>query len=459
MELNGYRRIHCVGIGGIGLSAIAEILLSRGMEVSGSDIKESQVTETLRKLGAKIYIGHNADNVGDAEILIYSAAVSLENPEILRAKEMGIPCITRADALGGLMSDYELSIAISGTHGKTTTTSMVGLILQNAGLSPTVLVGGMLNEFHSNVVVGASEYFVTEACEYMDSFLSLSPRVEIILNIDSDHLDYFRDINHIAMSFEKFASSIPANGFVVAFDSNPFVKAVTSKLAGKVVNFGFSEESEYYAGDIDFNRQGMPRYTLYKYGEKLIDIQLAIPGEHNIVNSLAAAASCLELGVFPKVVKETLENFKGTRRRFDVIGKTKEGVSVIDDYAHHPTEIKATLAAAKKLDHKKIWCLFQPHTYTRTIALIDEFAAAFDDADVVVLAEIYAAREKNIHRISSRTLKRKIKERLPNKKVYYFPSFDGIAKFVRANAGSGDLVITMGAGDIYMVGELILENQ
>lgn len=458
MELNNYRRFHCVGIGGIGLSAIAEILLSRGMKVSGSDIKESQVTEMLRGLGAEIYIGHDAYNIGDAEVLIYSAAVSLENPEILRAREMGIPCITRADALGGLMSDYELSIAISGTHGKTTTTSMVGLILQNAGLSPTVLVGGMLNEFHSNVVVGASEYFVTEACEYMDSFLSLSPRVEIILNIDSDHLDYFRDINHIAMSFEKFASSVPANGFVVAFDSNPFVKAVTSKLDCKVVNFGFNEESEYYAGDICFNNQGMPQYTLYKYGERLIDIQLGVPGEHNIVNSLAAAASCLELGVMPDVVKATLENFKGTRRRFDVIGKSDNGVSIVDDYAHHPTEVKATLAAAKKLDHKKIWCLFQPHTYTRTIALMDEFAASFDDADVVVLAEIYAARENNVHKISSKALMEKIVERSPDKDIHFFADFDEIASFVHDNAGCGDLVITMGAGDIYRVGELILEK-
>ncbi|MBQ2148077.1 MAG: UDP-N-acetylmuramate--L-alanine ligase, partial [Firmicutes bacterium] len=230
MDLKNYKHVHCVGIGGIGLSGIAEILLSRGYRVSGSDMKESAVTEMLEKQGAQVFIGHHADNLGDTDLLVYSAAVSMENPELAEARRRGIPIITRAEALGAIMADYQISVAVSGTHGKTTTTSMVSLILEAANYSPTILVGGILNQFHGNVKVGSSEYFVTEACEYMDSFLSLRPWAEIILNIDSDHLDYFKDINHIAESFEKFAEKVPANGLIVAFDSNPFVKSVTEDL-------------------------------------------------------------------------------------------------------------------------------------------------------------------------------------------------------------------------------------
>ncbi|MBQ4003974.1 MAG: UDP-N-acetylmuramate--L-alanine ligase, partial [Firmicutes bacterium] len=384
MDLKNYKHVHCVGIGGIGLSGIAEILLSRGYRVSGSDMKESAVTEMLEQQGAQVFIGHNADNLGDTDLLVYSAAVSMENPELAEARRRGIPVISRADALGAIMADYQISVAVSGTHGKTTTTSMVSLILEAANYSPTVLVGGILNQFHGNVKVGKSEYFVTEACEYMDSFLSLRPWAEIILNIDSDHLDYFKDINHIAESFGKFADKVPENGLVVAFDSNPFVKAVTENLPCRVITFGFNEASDYYAKGIKFNDEGMPSYDLYHKGEFLRRMELAVPGEHNVANSLAAAATCLALGVDLDIIEKTLESFTGTKRRFDIIGKTPDGVTVIDDYAHHPAEIKATLAAAKNLAHKKTWCLFQPHTYTRTMALFDQFADAFEDADIIV---------------------------------------------------------------------------
>lgn len=458
MDLKNFRHVHCVGIGGIGLSAVAEILLSRGYEVSGSDMKSGQVTEMLRSGGARIFIGHSAKNIEGADLLVYSAAVSMENPELLEARRRGIPCISRAEALGAIMADYDISVAVSGTHGKTTTTSMVSLILEAASYSPTILVGGILNQFHGNVKVGNSEYFVTEACEYMDSFLSLKPRVEIILNIDSDHLDYFKDINHIADSFEKFAQKVPEDGFIVAFDSNPFVRSVTDRLSCRVVSFGFSRTSDYYASNISFNECGMPGYDLCSRGEVLCHMQLSVPGEHNVANSLAAAATCHTLGVDLGVICRTLEEFTGTKRRFDVIGKTSEGVTVIDDYAHHPTEIKATLAAASKLSHKKIWCLFQLHTYTRTMALFDEFADAFEDADVIILAEIYAAREKNIYRMSSKKLMDEIKRRHPDKDVYFMPDFDAMAEFVKNNTVEGDIAITMGAGDIYKVGSLILEK-
>ena len=457
MDLNSYKHIHFLGIGGIGVSAIAEIMHRRGVRVSGSDMKQSTVTDHLSDEGIKVFIGHDAANVGDSDLLVYSSAVSMENPEILKAKELGVPVISRAEALGMLMKEYPVSIAVSGTHGKTTTTSMVSLIMQSAGLDPTILVGGILNELHSNVMIGGRKYFVTEACEYMDSFLELRPTMEIILNIDSDHLDYFKDIYHIAQSFKTFADSVPADGTIIAYDSNPFVKSITEGLKCRVCTFGFSESSDFYAKNISFDEMGHPSYDLFRKGEYVDRIKLSVPGEHNVANSLAAIAATTCLGVDLDSIKATLESFKGTQRRFDIIGRT-QGFTIVDDYAHHPTEIKATLAAAQKLTHKKVWCLFQPHTYTRTLALMDQFADAFADADAVILAEIYAAREKNIYKLSSKVLEEDIKKRHPDKDVRYIGSFEGIADYVCEHAEEGDIVITMGAGDIYKVGEIILEK-
>ena len=459
MNLKEFKHVHCIGIGGIGLSAVAQILKSRGCAVSGSDIRESQVTEQLRNEGIQVFIGHSADNLGDSDLLVYSAAVGNENPEIAEANRLGIPVISRAEALGLLMDDYRFSIAVSGTHGKTTTTSMVSLILDNAGFSPTILVGGILSQIKGNVKVGKSDYFITEACEYMDSFLELRPKVEIILNIDSDHLDYFKDIDHITRSFDRFARYVPEDGFVVAYDSNPFVSSVTGDLKCKVITFGFNESSDYYAKNIRFDSLGHASYDLYHKGEKIRRLHLAIPGEHNVANSLAAIATTMEIGVGPYIIVSTLESFTGTQRRFDIIGRTKDGAMVIDDYAHHPTEIMATLAAAKNMKHNRIWCLFQPHTYTRTMALFDQFADAFGDADTVVLAEIYAAREKNIYKLSSKSLMTEIKARHPEKDVYYIPDFNSMSDFVLHNAEPGDIVITMGAGDIYKVSELLTAKQ
>ena len=458
MNLRDYKHIHFLGIGGIGVSAIAEIMKDRGVVVSGSDMKESTVTQHLVSKGIRVYIGHDAANIEDADLLVYSNAVSMDNPEIVRAKALGLPVIPRAEALGMLMDEYPVSVAVSGTHGKTTTTSMVSLILQKANKKPTILVGGILNELHSNVMIGEKEYFVTEACEYMDSFLQLKPMMEIILNIDSDHLDYFKDINHITQSFRKFAEAVPPSGTIIAYDSNPFVKSVTEGLNCWVRTFGFSENSDYYAKNIAFDSMGHPSYDLYTKEGYVDRISLSVPGEHNVANSLAAIAAVMNLGVLDmNVIKETLEEFKGTQRRFDIIGKTN-GITIVDDYAHHPTEIRATLSAAQKLDHKKVWCLFQPHTYTRTLALMDQFADSFEDADVVCLAEIYAAREKNIYKLSSKALMEKIKERHPGKDVQFFRNFEDIADFVLSNASEGDVVITMGAGDIYRVGEMIIEK-
>lgn len=456
VDLRKYNNIHCIGIGGIGLSAIAEILLSRGYSVSGSDMKESDITSKLAKMGARIFIGHRAENVDNADLVVYSAAVGKDNPEIMRAAERGIETVTRAQMLGVLMSEYENSIAISGTHGKTTTTSMVSLILDRAGLEPTILVGGNLAEIDGNVKVGHSKFFVTEACEYMDSFLSLRPKIEIILNIDSDHLDYFKDIEHIVSSFDKFASLVPDDGIIIAYDANPFVNKVI-KGHSNAVTFGLNENCDYWASDILFNESGMPSFKVNHGGKDLTTVQLAVPGEHNILNALAAFTCGHTLGVDEQIIKETLESYKGTERRFDIVGTTSQGVKIVDDYAHHPTEIKATLSASMNVPHNNLWCIFQPHTYTRTLALFDEFAEAFNKADKLILAEIYAAREKNIYKISSAQLAEIIKETHPDKEVLFMEDFHEIAEYVNKNAQKGDMVITMGAGDIYKVGEMLLD--
>ena len=457
IDLSQYKKIHCIGIGGIGLSAIAEILLSRGYEVSGSDMKESAETARLARKGARVFIGPRAENADEADLLVFSAAVAQDNPEMKRAEERGIPILSRAQMLGLLMQEYENSIAVSGTHGKTTTTSMVSLILDRAKLEPTILVGGNLAEIGGNVKVGHSRYFITEACEYMDSFLSLKPKIEIILNIDSDHLDYFKDIDHIVSSFDKFAQLVPASGTIIAYDANPFVNQVIRDL-DNVVTFGLSENCDYYAANIQFNEEGMPAFDVCHDGQLLSRVQLAVPGEHNILNALAAFTCACALGVEPQLTKETLERYHGTQRRFDIVGTTAKGVKIVDDYAHHPTEIKATLSASENVPHNKLWCIFQPHTYTRTIALFDEFAEAFEKADKLILAEIYAAREKNIYKISSAQLAEKIKETHPHKEVLFMEDFAAIADYVDDQAQPGDMVITMGAGDIYKVGEMLLER-
>ena len=455
MNLSDYKRVHCIGIGGIGLSGIAEILLDRGYSVSGSDMKNSDITERLAANGARISIGHDAANVADAELGIYSAAIAEENPEFKAAKERGIPLASRAEILGLLMDEYPNSIAISGTHGKTTTTSMISLVLEYAGLDPTILVGGDLAEIHGNYKVGKGPFFVSEACEYRDSFLELRPMIEIILNIDSDHLDYFKDIEHIVSSFDRFTGNVRPGGKIIAYDANPFVNRIIRDLPG-AITYGYNANCTYSISDVHFGNDGMPNFCLSYKGEDLGRLELSVPGEHNILNAAAAFACCHQLGVEPEKIIRILGEYTGTKRRFDIIGKTAKGVLLVDDYAHHPTEIKATLSAAEKLPHKCIWCLFQPHTYTRTLALFDEFADAFDKADVLVLTDIYAAREKDIYNVSSEALAQKIKENHPDKEIYYIKELGDIASKVWDEAEEGDLVITMGAGDIYKAGQMML---
>jgi len=293
------------------------------------------------------------------------------------------------------MDHYENSVAICGTHGKTTVTSMTSLILRNAQYKPTILVGGNLPQIHGNVEIGGSEYFVTEACEYMDSFLQLHPNIGVILNIDSDHLDYFKDMEHIVKSFRTFVEQIPENGILIAYGDNPFVKGILRDRTNKIT-YGYSEGNDFYAENISFNEKGFPNFDIYHKGNKVIHLELSVPGEHNVLNAMAAFVTAAYLKVDMNVIADTLKEYGGTGRRFDFNGVTDKGVMVIDDYAHHPTEIKATLSAAKNVKHNKLWLVFQPHTYTRTKALFNEFTDAFQDADVVIITDIYAAREKDI---------------------------------------------------------------
>lgn len=456
--LSYYKRIHCLGIGGIGLSAVAEILANRGHIVSGTDIKASDVTEHLESVGIKVYYKHEAENVDGVDAIVYSAAVSDDNPEVVRAKELGLPLLSRAEVLGMIMRDYDNSVAICGTHGKTTVTSMTSLILRNAKFKPTILVGGNLPEINGNVEIGDKNYFVTEACEYMDSFLELRPSIGVILNIDSDHLDYFKDMDHIVNSFRNFVNQVPLDGMVIAYGDNPFVKDVLKDRENKIT-YGYSEGNDYYAENIDFDENGFPEFDICSKAEKLAHIKLSVPGEHNVLNSMAAFVTAIYLKVDVETIQETLKAFSGTNRRFDLTGFTENGVKVIDDYAHHPTEIKATLAAVKNMKHRKLWVIFQPHTYTRTKALFDEFVDAFIDADALILTDIYAAREKDIYNISSYKLMNAMKSKYASKEVYYVKDFEDIANYINKFALPDDMVITMGAGDVYKVGELLVKEE
>ena len=458
MDFSKYKRVHCLGIGGIGLSAVAEILRDRGYIVSGTDIHPSKVTRHLEYLGIKVFTEHKPENVENVDAIIYSAAVSEENPEVVRAHQLGIPLFSRAEVLGMIMDDYENSVAICGTHGKTTVTSMTSLILRNAEYKPTILVGGNLQQINGNVEIGGTKYFVTEACEYMDSFLQLKPSIGVILNIDSDHLDYFKTMDHIVQSFSTFVEQIPPHGIIIAFGDNPFVRSILKDHTNKIT-YGYSESNDFYAENIKFNENGFPGFDICHKGSKVASLELNVPGEHNVLNAMAAFVTTSYLGVDIPVIQQTLKEYSGTNRRFDYIGTTEKGVKVIDDYAHHPTEIKATLAAAKNVKHNKLWLIFQPHTYTRTKALFNEFVDAFLDADVVILTDIYAAREKDVYNISSYKLVTAMKAKHPDKPVYYVKDFEDIAKYIEKFAGKDDIVMTMGAGDVYKVGDMLLHKE
>ena len=453
IDFNKPAHIYFVGIGGISMSGLAEVLFSKGFRISGSDRQRSALTDSLSAKGITVFYGQREGNITeDIDCAILTSAIHPDNPEYVAIQRLGIPSLTRAELLGQMMKNYAVPIAISGTHGKTTTASMVSEILLGADLDPTLSIGGIYRSIGGNIRIGGSGYFVTEACEYTNSFLSFFPKIGIILNIEEDHLDFFKDLSDIRASFRKFAELLPADGTLIIHNSIENLTEITEGLACKVVTFGLSGDADFTARDITYDEKGCASFTMIFHG-KSQEIRLQVPGIHNVANALASMALSNVIGVPAADAAGFLHRFTGTDRRFEYKGSIG-GVTVIDDYAHHPTEITATLKACENYPHKTLWCVFQPHTYTRTKAFLADFAKALSLADKVVLADIYAARETDTLGISSRTLQEEIIQL--GQECYYFPSFDEIENFLLQNCINGDLLITMGAGDVLKIGESIL---
>lgn len=449
------QHIYFIGIGGISMSGLAEILVDRGCRVSGTDIKESPVTTHLESLGIHINYGHRAENItDDVDLVVYTAAIHPDNPELVAANQKQIPLMDRAHLLGEIMAEYSNSIAVAGTHGKTTTTSMVSEILLAADTDPTITVGGILPTIGSNLKIGHSPFFVAEACEYFDSFLQFKPLVGVILNVESDHLDYFKNLENIRRSFHAFAQRVPANGVLVINQDIDNVAELTENLSCPAETFGLKDGATWQAKNIIHEADGTNTFDVYYKGEFFGPIHLTIPGEHNIMNALASIASAHFLGISAEDCRKGMLHFTGTQRRFQRKG-VKNGIQVIDDYAHHPTEIKAALAAAKKVQHNTTWCVFQPHTYSRTKFLFDEFGESFTDADEIIVADIFAAREALDESITAAMLAERIAK--AGKSAKYLGDFESIRAYLEANCKAGDLLLTVGAGDVFKIGEAFLK--
>jgi len=445
--------IYFVGIGGISMSGLAEILHNAGFHVSGSDWHASPITKALEEKGISVKYGESSEHISDTiDCAVLTSAVHEDNLEFQAIKAKNIPYMLRAELLGQLMKNYSMPVAVSGTHGKTTTTSMISEILLRGNMDPTLCVGGILKSIGGNLRIGNSQYFVTEACEYTNSFLSFFPKVSLILNIEEDHLDFFKDLADIRNSFRRFAQLLPQDGTLIMNGDIEDYQEITSGLDCRVITFGHSDDCDYALKTINYNASGYPECVL-KTPSGPRELKLQVPGEHNVMNAMASLALADILGIDAAIAAAALHDFHGTNRRFEYKGSIG-GVTVVDDYAHHPTEITATLQAAQKYPHKTLWCVFQPHTYTRTKALMDDFAKALTLSDKVVLTDIYAAREKDTLGISSRDLQKCIQAL--GKECVYFPTFDEVENYLLENCINGDLLITMGAGDVHKIGETLL---
>ena len=442
--IEGVRRIHMIGIGGSGMCPLAEILHSKGYELTGSDNNESDPLSRIRNLGIKVFMGHSADNIKGAQLVVYSAAISDDNPELKAAREQGIPTMERSHMLGALTRHFDNVIGVCGTHGKTTVTSMITQILILNKMDPTAVIGGKLPLINSNGIAGGSETMVCESCEFVDTFLQLSPDIAVLLNIDNDHLDYFKTMENLTLSFHKFlvmASRAYING------DDELAKKAAEGISAETVTFGFGEKNIYRAENIKRGKFGF-LFDVIKNGEKIISIEMHIPGRHNVLNGLAAFAVCYDMGVPAEGIKDAIQKFTGAGRRFEFLGEYG-GFMLADDYAHHPTEIRATLSAAKELDYNRVIAVFQPFTFSRTALLKDEFISALSLADKVILTPIMGSREVNTYGISSEDLAKGLKN------AVIADGFENIADTVIKTAGKGDLVITMGGGDIYKAAHII----
>ena len=450
-ELKDGANIHFIGIGGISMSGLAHIALGHGFKVTGSDWNESPITKKLENMGADIVYGHDAaneDGIKKASLVVYTAAAKDDNPEMILAKTQNKRTIDRAEFLGAIMKNYKHAVGVAGTHGKTTTTSMLAHALMYAELDPTISVGCELDLIGGNIRAGGHDYFVTEACEYTNSFLKFYPTIALITNIEEDHLDFFSGIDEIVESFRKYADLTRGIGKVVAMGGDENVKKSLEGAELDVITYGMTDEFDYYPENLAYHA-GYPVFDVIRGGKSICHLQLNVPGEHNVLNALATIAVCDILGVDSHIAAKGIETFKGTHRRFEKKGFVN-GAIVIDDYAHHPTEIKATLKAAKAFPHNKIRCIFQPHTYSRTRTLWKEFTEAFDDCDELILTHIYPAREV----FDGVTRPEKLAEDIAGRgvNVKYIEEFDDIVKYVKDNAEDGDIVFTMGAGDVTNIG-------
>lgn len=438
------------------MSGIAAILQNWGFNVTGSDTSNSEAVQLLLKKGIKVVIGHSLEDVSTSDVVIYSAAIKPDDPEMLEAKRLGIPTIERADFLGEITRCYKDTICISGTHGKTTTTSMISLCFLEALKDPSIQVGALLKPISGNYRVGNSEHFIIEACEYVESFLKFSPKAEVILNIDNDHLDYFKTFDNIKNAFIKYVKLLPNDGILVINADDKNCLDLAKYTNGKVYTYGIdNENADFTAKNIIFDDDGFPEFNVFYKNEFFVKLKLSVPGRHNVLNALACTALCTEYAIERKDIEIALERFTGAHRRFEFKGKINGNVSVYDDYAHHPTEIMATYNSLSNKKYNKSWVIFQPHTYSRTKTLLDDFANALINFDHIIVLDIYAARERNIYNISSKDLVDKIHSL--GKDAKYISDFDKCTKYVKDNAEKNDIVVTLGAGTVTEIGPMLVK--
>ena len=454
-NLKKYKNIHMIGIGGVSMSGIAEILYNWGFNVTGSDWADSETIQILIKRGIKVTIGHNLEDVKKADVIVYSAAIKQDDPEMITAKELNIPTIERADFLGEITRCFEDTICISGTHGKTTTTSMVSLCFVNALTDPSIQVGAYLKQLDGNYRVGNSEHFIIEACEYVESFLKFSPKAEIILNIDNDHLDYFKTFENIKNAFIKYVKLLPDNGILVINGDDKNCLDLSKYTNADIITYGINNEDvNFYAKNIIFNDDGFAKFDVYHNNQFLDTFELSVPGIHNVSNALACISICMKYDINKEVIKSSLLKFTGAHRRFEFKGKINNSVSVYDDYGHHPTEITATAKSLMNKKYNKSWVIFQPHTYSRTKNLLDDFANALLNFDNVIVLDIYAAREVNTYNISSKDLVDKLVSL--GKNALYMPDFEECTKYVIEHVNDNDIVLTLGAGTVTNIGPMLV---
>ncbi len=456
-ELKRYKNIYMIGIGGASMSGISEILKNWDFNVAGSDISSSEITDKLRESGIPVTIGHDPERIKDYDLVVYSAAISQMDPELVRAEELGIPTVERKDFLGAITKAFRNTICVSGTHGKSTTTSMVSMCFLEAHLDPTIQIGAVLDSINGNYRVGNSEYFILEACEYSESFLEFSPKAEIILNIDNDHLDYYKSLDNLKEAFINYIKLLPDDGILVYNCDDINCKHLSQYTKAKTITFGLnSSNANFIAKNISYDRNGFPSFDVYHNNVFYKTMKLSVPGKHNVLNALSCIALCDEFGIDKYDIKNGLSKYKGAQRRFQYLGKVNDAF-VYDDYGHHPTEITAVAEAMKKKQYNHSWVVFQPHTYSRTKNLLDDFANCLINFDNIIVTDIYAARETNTYDVSAKDIVDKIDSL--GRKAYYISDFDDIIEFLKRNVKPNDLIITQGAGTVTQIGHKLVNSE